>query len=311
MKQTILLTGSTGFLGSNLLAALIQRGYQLIVLKRSFSNTRRIDNLLNDVVVYDIDKEEIDKIFHDHHIDIVIHTATEYGRDARNSIVELVKSNILFPSEIIEQSLKKSVFCFINTDTFFSKNCRYSYLAAYTLSKKHFHDWLNLVCYNSDMKIVNMMVHHVFGAGDDQHKFTSSLLRNLAQEIDNIPMTFGEQKRDFIHISDVVEAYMTVLEKMASLPQYIQYEVGSGKSTTIKDFSLLLKSKIDLALDRSTQGTLSFGKLPYREGEPMHALADITRLSDIGWKPKLTLEEGVEAMVREELAMISETVGII
>lgn len=50
MKKTILLTGATGFLGSHLLERFFREGHKIIILKRSFSNTWRIDHILNKIV---------------------------------------------------------------------------------------------------------------------------------------------------------------------------------------------------------------------------------------------------------------------
>ena len=49
INKTILITGGTGFLGSSLLKKFLEGGYQIILLKRSFSNTFRINKYLNDI----------------------------------------------------------------------------------------------------------------------------------------------------------------------------------------------------------------------------------------------------------------------
>ena len=54
--KTILISGATGFLGSNLLKRLVDQNYKVVILKRSFSNTERIDNYLKKIKSYDIDK---------------------------------------------------------------------------------------------------------------------------------------------------------------------------------------------------------------------------------------------------------------
>ena len=78
----IALTGATGFLGSHLLAALLARGENIVILKRSFSNTRRIDQFLPHVDKLDLDTEpsKLNNIFQTARISSVIHCATDYGR---------------------------------------------------------------------------------------------------------------------------------------------------------------------------------------------------------------------------------------
>ena len=63
MQQTILLTGATGFLGSHLLESFVQQELDVIILKRTTSNTWRIDHLLDKVKVWDIDTVAFETVF--------------------------------------------------------------------------------------------------------------------------------------------------------------------------------------------------------------------------------------------------------
>ena len=94
--QTILLTGATGFLGSHLLKSLIDKNFNIIVLKRSFSNIYRIENLLNtqNIKIYNIDETDIEKIFAVNHIDTVINCAVDYGRN-KTEVYDLLNTNLI------------------------------------------------------------------------------------------------------------------------------------------------------------------------------------------------------------------------
>lgn len=71
--MTILLTAATGFLGSHLLEALLNCGYEIVILKRSFSDTWRITHLLDRVKAYDVDKVPVAKIMQQNTVSIVVH----------------------------------------------------------------------------------------------------------------------------------------------------------------------------------------------------------------------------------------------
>jgi len=136
--KTVLLTGATGFLGSHLLEKLVSLNeYELIIIKRSFSDTKRINHLLNkNIYVHDIDKYPLENIFKDKKVDIIIHTATDYGK-IDNSCYKVLETNLIFPIMLIEFAAKNQVEVFINTDSYFNKdNLSYSYLLNYSLSKK-------------------------------------------------------------------------------------------------------------------------------------------------------------------------------
>lgn len=116
-KKTIILTGATGFLGSHLLDYLVRKDeLNIICFKRSFSNTERIKNIeYPNLKFIDIDHTEIESVFKSHSINIILHTATQYGRD-NESISKVLSANLMFPIQIIDLGIKYNVKCFINTD---------------------------------------------------------------------------------------------------------------------------------------------------------------------------------------------------
>ena len=59
MRERILLTGATGFLGSHLLESFISQGFDVSILKRSTSNTWRINHLLEKVRIYNLDEIDL------------------------------------------------------------------------------------------------------------------------------------------------------------------------------------------------------------------------------------------------------------
>lgn len=81
-SSTILLTGATGFLGSHLLVALLAKGYEVVAVKRSFSDVSKIKDVLGHAKLhfFDIELENPQSLFEEYSLDITIHTATEYGR---------------------------------------------------------------------------------------------------------------------------------------------------------------------------------------------------------------------------------------
>ena len=119
--QTILLTGVTGFLGSHLLKSLVSNGFNVIILKRSTSNTWRIEGLIENCVCYDVDIQPIEKAFEDHNIDIVLHTACCYGRN-NESVVEIVDSNLILGLQVLDACIKFQTKYFLNTDTLLERD---------------------------------------------------------------------------------------------------------------------------------------------------------------------------------------------
>jgi len=291
MEQTVLLTGATGFLGSHILKRLLFENYNVIVLERTFSNTFRIQEDNNCVKTYDIDSIKIESIFQENKIDLIIHTATQYGRK-EESIIDIVKSNLMLPLELIVLAEKYSVEKFINTDTLLDKR-----VSSYALSKKQFRNWLQF--YSTNMICINVSLEHFFGPLDDSTKFVTYILKNLMNNIESIDLTLGEQERDFIYIDDVVEAFMTILKCSEYSNGFYEYEIGSGKNVKIKDFILLAKQIIG---NRTTQ--LNFGAFPYRENEVMRSDVNLANISALGWKPLVDFKDGLKQTIKSEKGLI-------
>jgi nucleoside-diphosphate-sugar epimerase len=108
-------------------------------------------------------------------------------------------------------------------------------------------------------------------------------------------LTLGEQKRDFIYIDDVVSAYLMIMKKAIDFDNtFIEFDVGSGQSISIRSFVETVHRLT------SSQTHLSFGAMPYRQGEVMHSEADISGLSALGWKCQYDVATGIKKVIDEE-----------
>ncbi|MFC1566310.1 NAD-dependent epimerase/dehydratase family protein [bacterium] len=291
MNKTILLTGATGFLGSNLLKRLVAEteNYNVIVLKRSFSNTFRINSIIDKIKYYDLDKlTNVDLVFKENKIDTIIHCATIYGRREIEPL-SLIEANLILPLQLLEIGCKNGVKTFINTDTILDKRVN-----LYSLSKSQFRDWLTV--YKEKMVCLDVALEHFYGPMDDKSKFVTFIIESLLENVDKLELTKGEQERDFIYIDDVVDAFIKILNKSKDLDKgYYDYEIGTGKNIKIKDFIELVKQIVG-----NDKTILNFGVLPYRKFEIMKHDVNIREIKKLGWSPKISLEDGLRKIVKFE-----------
>jgi nucleoside-diphosphate-sugar epimerase len=158
--------------------------------------------------------------------------------------------------------------------------------------KRHFNDYAARFAAARGIGFVDLELEHVYGPGDDATKFVPALIRALVGERSAFDLTPGEQRRDFVYVTDVVAAYLQVLEHRADfLGATTRVEVGSGEAVALADF-------VRLARDVAGSGTrLNLGALPYRAGELMHSVADLEALRRLGWAPAVSLREGLARTV--------------
>jgi CDP-paratose synthetase len=293
MIKTILLTGATGFLGSHLLEALVKKGYRVVILKRSFSNTWRIDHLINDITWYDIDKVPLAKAFEEQKIDAVIHTAANYGR-TNEHVSAIVNDNLIFGLKVLESAVSARTRFFFNADTMHDK-----FLSEYTLAKKQFSEWLKFFGETGKIDVVNFRIEHMYGPKDDNKKFGTWLLEQMLSNNTEIHLTAGVQQRDFIYVTDIVSAYLLLLGKAETFQKFNEYDVGTGNPLPVKEFVLTLKDTIERIQNKPVLSELCFGSIPYRAGEKMSVAEDPSPLFELGWSPATDLEKGLSAMVTE------------
>jgi len=288
MQKTVLLTGATGFLGSYLLEALLLKGYKLVILKRATSKVWRIEHLMSQVTSYDVDIQPLELAFTDQRIDYVMHTACHYGRND-NNISQIVETNLMFSLRILDACIKFNTDTFFNTDTLLSK-----YLNTYSLSKKQFVEWLRQC--SDKIQVVNLKLEHMYGPKDDVSKFVPWVISQLKKNVPEIKLTSGEQFRDFIFIDDVVSAYICTLENIESLGSFSQFDVGTGKSISVKNFIMKVKQRFEKVFEIN-KTVLLFGAIPKRPGELNTVNVNNKALIDLGWESKYSIDQGLSKLI--------------
>ena len=278
--KNILITGSTGFLGSSIVNKLSLKNYRFIYLCRKESNFRRLKKFTKNKKVV-ITSNNLNSIFRNNKIDLILHCATHYGTNDVNTS-NIFNANLILPLRLLSLAKKYKVKRFINTDTILPKN-----LSAYTLSKYQFNDWLKT--YSKDIFCGNVRIEHFFGPGDDDSKFVIKIIDKLVRKVPYINLTKGSQKRDFIFISDVVNAIELIIkESLKFKTGYLNYDIGKGTSISIKKFVILASR-----LTNNKKTKLNFGKLKFRQKEAMDIKVNTTKLKKLGWKVKYSLKEGL------------------
>ncbi len=108
---------------------------------------------------------------------------------------------------------------------------------------------------------------------------------------DQRPLVFedGLQQRDFVHVQDIANAFLTVLESDARV--WDAFNIGSGKPVTIAQMAITLSKFLDKDIEAEFLGR-------YRVGDIRHCFPDISKAEKaFGWKPHHSFDEGMKELI--------------
>ncbi len=285
----ILLTGATGFLGSHLARSLVRLRHDVFGIKRTSSSFLRICDIEGDMHWFAADSAgDVDPAAFNG-VDIVIHTAAIYGRKGE-TVAELVNTNILKSLRLVEAAVRHGVRKFINADSALPRE-----ISPYSLSKGQFAQWARVLAESRDIDFVNLRLEHIYGPGDEEIKFVCHVINACLKNQVELRLTTGTQKRDFIYVEDVVDAFVVLIGNVQKLEHgFIDIPLGSGAATSVRD----LVETIHQLTNSSTR--LLFGALPDKSSDGAYSCADISILKGLGWAPATDLCEGIRLTIQSE-----------
>jgi nucleoside-diphosphate-sugar epimerase len=281
----LIITGASGFLGSELALHFLNEGHRVGLLLRATSKLTRLQGREEEFYLRRCGSDQdIREFLRDFKPDVVIHTACAYGRKDED-LVAVSDANYRLGVVILQAllCLEKPV-TFMNSGTVLEKN-----VSLYSLTKLQFADVGRFIASQSADKLqfFNLLLQHMYGPGDEPSKFPTHVLRVCQRNEPSLKLTAGEQKRDFIYIDDVVSAYAVLLKKRRKLANVVDIELGSGVASSVREFVQTVHRIT------ASETELLFGSLPYRANEPMYLQADISYLNSLGWHPRFDLESGL------------------
>jgi len=292
--KTILLTGVTGFLGSNLLEAFLENGYKVIGIKRSTSDIWRIKEFFsnNNLQLIDIDKVSLLSIFANYKIDFLVHTAWTGVKAGERNTLPIQLENFDFAVRLFTQAIKVRV----NKIVAFGSQAEYGRyegrvdenyscnpIDAYGMTKVFTSRLLQTLAEKTDVKWNWIRLFSLFGPKEDDSWLLPFAIKRMLKN-ENIDLTKCEQRYDYLYVKDLCKAIILLLESEINGI----YNLSSNKSIMLKEILLLIK---DITNSKSN---LNFGALDYRENQVMHMEGDSTTFYEaLNFNPEIELKNSI------------------
>jgi len=291
-----LVTGGAGFIGSHIVDHLLELGHEVIVIdnESAESNEKFYWNDSAKNYKYDIRDYENTRLLYEG-VDYVFHTAAEARiQPAILNPIEAVSINCVGTVTVLqcarEANVKKVMYSSTSSGYGFNEppndeTQRDDCLNPYSVSKVSGEKLCSMYTDLFGLKTVIFRYFNVYGDRSPiSGQYAPVIGIFFRQRGDNEPLTIvgdGEQRRDFTHVSDVVQA--NVLAALVEVDDDCygkMYNVGNAVNYSINEIA-------DAISDNQTN-------IPPRIGEARTTLADNTRLkTTFGWDPKVNLMEWI------------------
>jgi CDP-paratose synthetase len=292
----ILVTGITGFIGGHLSKRLVLDGHRLFTVIR---NSDQEDEFKSRNISCFINKGSMSALlefFDMANLDGVIHCASHFATEHTSKEIEdLIMSNVLYSTTLLEASVKSGVSWFINTGTFWQhyQDKDYSPVNLYAATKQAFESIAQYYLEMYDINLITLKLNDTFGPEDTRPKIFN-LWKKAIETGEILHMSKGEQYIDIVYIDDVVDAYVTLIgllqEDNEKRLQGKSFAVSSDNQMRLRDLATVFESVVGEKLN------IMWGERPYRKREVMQPWSKGKKIP--GWKPNVSLEEGIAAILR-------------
>lgn len=290
MKRA-LITGGTGFIGSNLCRRLLKDGWKIfLITKKEFGYDNIID-IKEKLEIYEYDDnflelmEYIKKI----DVDVVFHLASTIITEHKSEEVhKILQGNITFGTEVLEAMKYSNTKLLINTGTYWQhyNNEEYNPVDLYAATKEAFQNIIKYYVEVENIRCITLKLFDTYGENDKRPKLIN-LLNKFADEGTELNMSPGEQLLDLVHVEDIVEAYIIAYENLnkdLSLRDE-KYAVATEERYQLKEVIQLFEEISNKKLN------INWGGREYRKREVMIPWNDYKVLPN--WKRKINLKEGL------------------
>ena len=296
--MSVVIAGSTGLVGSALTEAFTAAGHEVFGLNRS--------------VVNFLDLEATKKIIQKIKPDLVIDAAAKVGGIAANNTlpVEFLSDNIQIQNNLMEAAYTAKVekLIFLGSSCIYPRDCvqpiKEEYLmtgplestnSAYAIAKIAGIEMVNSYRKEYGAKWISLMPTNLYGPRDNFDLNGSHVLpafiRRFVEAAEGGVSTVtlwgsGSPKREFLHVNDLAQA---VLKTSENYDSSLHLNIGTGIDLSIKE----LATKVAAAAGFT-------GKIEWDSSKPdgtPRKVLDVSRMKALGWKPTITLDEGIASTI--------------
>ena len=301
LNGPVLVTGASGFIGSALTERLLELDAQVHCMLLPDDPAVNLQQVRKRIQIHRadlVDLESLERIVREVRPETVLHLAAIGVTDVHVDLALAVRVNVEGTLNLL-RALDGAYKVFINTGTCheygsneppFRETQDPRPELPYAITKTAVWHFCQRLYNTKQWPIVTVRPFSVYGPRQAANTFVPACVRAALQG-DEFKMTGGEQQRDMVFVSDIIEGFV----RAATVPEAIggTFNLCTGQSVALYEVAEAIFGQA------GDPQHIQRGALPYREGEIWHLVGDNTRARTIlGWQPQVTLQDGLEQTIQ-------------
>ena len=301
--MNILVTGSSGFIGTAVVKALINEGYNVFCLARPNSSIKIKD--VNIISIKDNTIEGFKLALQSNYFDFIINLASYGVRRGDDNLSLMIDGNINFLANLISVLPNKpkmiinvgscSEYGVIENGIYVDESAQINPNTLYGAAKSASTIVGNSLAISQGLKFISLRLFGVYGEGEAEYRLLPYIVNNLKNNV-AVELTSGEQQRDVLYIDDVVNAFLRTIENYKKFPSNASYNVCSGVPVKVKDFIEYIALKMNKSIDLLKWGVID------RPDEPIWLVGSNELFKRYAnWEPQFNMESGLDKAMSKML----------
>lgn len=291
----ILITGANGFIGSNLLPVLINDGHELFCISRNALNSNlKVKNFMGnfqDEVLLNEILPQVEMVIHLACSSVPENSISNPDGDVENNVL----GSLVLLNKMKEFNVKKIIYVssggvvYGNSNQLpTDENAKLQPISSYGITKLILEQNIKLLAENYNMEYCILRISNAYGNGQHERK-NQGIINIWIQNIEKgLPIQIiedGSQVRDYIHISDIVNAFSSVIKNDINGI----YNISTGVGTSLNELLILIEKKLKKSAQIQT--------IPNRKFDVVKNILNSEKFIKIsGWKAKISLEKGIHSI---------------